>query len=418
MRDYGTFATLPQGAKVLSVGELNRSVQLLLEDAFPQAWVAGEVSNCKRHSSGHIYLSLKDADAQLTAVIWRSTALRLRFEPKDGQEVIARGRVTVYAARGSYQFVIDELHVKGLGARELALRQLKEKLHKLGYFAAERKRPLPRFPRRLGLVTSPTGAAVRDMLEVLGKRWSAAEVWVCPVRVQGDGAAEEIAAMLRRLNALHRDGELRLDVLILGRGGGSVEDLWQFNAECLAHAIFESRIPVVSAVGHEIDYTVADMVADWRALTPTQAATVVVPDIEELRNDLRDRQGRLRTAMGQLFEDSKRRLDDLAARRAFRLPLERVRDREQRLDDWGDRLTRAVRQRLYLAKQQLDGQTARLESLSPLNVLGRGYSLTRKEANLAVVRNAEQVRPGDLLVTTLERGQVVSRVEEARPAAS
>jgi exodeoxyribonuclease VII large subunit len=412
------FSTLPQGIKVLSVGELNRTVQTLLEDAFPQVWVAGEISNCKRHSSGHIYLCLKDADAQLTAVIWRSTAGRLRFEPKDGQEVIVRGRATVYAARGSYQLVIDEVHIKGLGAQELALRQLKEKLHKLGYFAPERKRRLPRFPRRLALVTSPTGAAVRDMLEVLARRWPAVDVWICPVRVQGDGAAQEIAAMLRRLNRLHRAQHLPIDVVILGRGGGSLEDLWQFNAECLAQAIFESAIPVVSAVGHEIDYTVADMVADFRALTPTQAASVVVPDMEELRQDLDDRASRLRAALTQTMADARRRLADLAGRRAFRLSLARVRDLEQRLDDWGDRLSRGAQQRLYRAKEQLDARTARLESLSPLNVLGRGYSLTRRETDQVVVRRAEQVRPGDRLVTTLQAGEVVSRVEEARPAAS
>jgi len=412
------FSTVPQGIKILSVGELNRTVQTLLEDAFPQVWVAGEISSCKRHSSGHIYLCLKDADAQLTAVIWRSTAVRLRFEPRDGQEVIVRGRATVYAARGSYQLVIDEVHVKGLGAQELALRQLKEKLHKLGYFAAERKRPLPRFPQRLALVTSPTGAAVRDMLEVLARRWPAVEVWLCPVRVQGDGAAQEIAAMLRRLNRLHRARHLPIDVVILGRGGGSLEDLWQFNAECLAQAIFESAIPVVSAVGHEIDYTIADMVADFRALTPTQAASVVVPDIAELRQDLVDRENRLRTALMQTMTEARRRLVDLGGRRAFRLPLERVRDLEQRLDDWGDRLSRAARQRLSRSREQLDARTARLESLSPLNVLSRGYSLTRREADQAVVRRAEQVRPGDRLVTILQSGEVISRVEEARPAAS
>lgn len=404
---------LPPGVKVLSVSELNRCVQTTLEEAFPSAWVAGEISNCKKHSSGHIYLSLKDKDAQLTAVIWRSTAYRIPFEPKDGQQVIVRGRVTVYAARGSYQFVIDELHVKGLGAQELALRQLKEKLHKLGYFSQARKRPLPRFPRRLALVTSPSGAAVRDMLEMLAKRWRAVDIWVCPVRVQGAGAASEIAAMLRLLNNMHHAGELRMDVLIIGRGGGSSEDLWEFNAECLAQAIFESHIPIVSAVGHEIDYTIADMVADCRALTPTQAATLVVPDLEELRQGLDERKNRMAAAVSQLLVDGQRRLDAAAQRRAFRLPLERIRELELRTDDRGERLTRAARQRLALAKERLEAQAARLESLSPLNVLSRGYSLTRKEADQAVVRRADQVRPGERLLTTVQHGTIVSRVEEA-----
>jgi len=410
--------TVPEGAKVLSVGELTRTVKGLLEDAFPAVWVSGEVSNVARPSSGHIYLTLKDAEAQLRAVIWRGIALRLRFDPADGQEVIARGRLSVYPPRGEYQLVIEELHIKGLGAQELALRKLKERLFRLGYFDPARKKPLPRFPDRIALLTSPTGAAVRDMLEILAHRWPVAEVWVCPVRVQGDGAAETIAAALGVVNRLHRSGALPFDVAILGRGGGSAEDLWEFNEECLAQAIHDSAVPVVSAVGHEIDLTVADLVADYRALTPSQAATAVTPDATELWQSLLDAESRLRNALFGTLDQAKRRLDDLAGRRAFRLPLERVRDQEQRLDDWGDRLRRAVRQRLALAKERLEAEAGRLESLSPLNVLSRGYSLTRREADQAVLRSAEQVRPGDRLITTVQHGQVVSRVEEARPAAS
>jgi exodeoxyribonuclease VII large subunit len=409
---------IPTKAKVLSVGELTRAVKGLLEEAFVSVWVSGEISNLSRPSSGHIYLSLKDAEAQLRAVMFRGTALRLRFDPADGQHVIARGRLTVYPPRGDYQFVIEELQVKGLGAQEVALRQLKERLFRLGYFAPERKKPLPRFPRRLALLTSPSGAAVRDMLEILTQRWPAAEVWVCPVRVQGDGAAESIATALGVLNSLHRSGELPLDVAILGRGGGSAEDLWEFNAECLAHAIFASFIPVVSAVGHEIDLTIADLVADYRALTPSQAATAVTPNVTELWQGLLDIEARLRAALLGRVEQARQRLDDLASRRALRLPLERVHDQEQRLDDWSDRLRRAVRQRLTLAKERVEANTGRLESLSPLNVLSRGYSLTRREADQTVLRRAEQVQPGDRLVTTVQHGTIVSRVEEATPTGS
>jgi exodeoxyribonuclease VII large subunit len=409
---------LPTNAKVLTVGELTRAVKGLLEEAFTSVWVSGEVSNLARPASGHIYLSLKDADAQLRAVIWRSVALRLRFDPVDGQEVIARGRMTVYPPRGDYQFAIEELHVKGVGAQELALRQLKEKLFRLGYFAPERKKPLPRFPRRLALLTSPTGAAVRDMLEILTQRWPTTEVWVCPVRVQGEGAAETIAAALGVLNRLHRSGSLPLDVAILGRGGGSAEDLWEFNAECLAHAIFASDIPIVSAVGHEIDLTIADLVADYRALTPSQAATVVTPDVTELWQGLLETEARLRSALLGRVEQAKQRLDDLATRRAFRLPLEHIHDQEQRLDDWGERLRRSVRQRLTLAKERVEATAGRLESLSPLNVLSRGYSLTRREADHTLLRHAEHVQPGDRLVTTVQHGTIVSRVEEVMPAAS
>ncbi len=410
--------SIPEGTKVLTVGELTRAVKGLVEEAFPSVWVAGELSNVARPSSGHLYLSLKDADAQLNAVIWRGIALRLRFDPRDGQEVIARGRLTVYPPRGQYQFVIEELHVKGVGAQELALRQLKEKLFRLGWFAPERKKPLPRFPERIALVTSPTGAAVRDMLEILTNRWPAAEVWVCPVRVQGDGAAETIAAMLGLLNRLHRSGALSLDVLILGRGGGSAEDLSEFNEECVAQATHDCDVPVVSAVGHEIDVTVADLVADVRALTPSQAATAVVPDAAEIWRGLLESEARLRGALLGRLEQAKQRIDDLAGRHAFRLPLERIRDREQRLDDWGERLRRAVKQRLVSARERLEAEAGRLESLSPLNVLSRGYSLTRSEADGTVVRDAAQVRPGDRLVTTVQRGTILSRVEPLPGSAS
>lgn len=412
------FPTIPEGTKVLSVGELTRAVKGLLEEAFPTVWVAGELSNVARPSSGHVYLSLKDAEAQLNAVIWRGVALRLRFDPKDGQEVIARGRMTVYPPRGQYQFVIEELHVKGVGAQELALRQLKEKLLRLGWFAPERKKPLPRFPQRIALLTSPSGAAVRDMLEILTQRWPAAEVWVCPVRVQGEGAAENIAAMLGLLQHLHRGGVLPFDVLILGRGGGSAEDLSEFNKECVAQAIFDCDVPVVSAVGHEIDLTIADLVADFRALTPSQAAIAVVPDVTELWRGLLEFEARLRGALLGRLEQAKQRIDDLAGRHAFRVPLERVRDREQRLDDWGERLSRAAKQRLGLARERLEANAGRLESLSPLNVLSRGYSLTRREADRTVVRDAEQVRPGERLMTTVQRGTIVSRVEEVSGPAS
>lgn len=406
-----TLSFVPAGVQVLKVSDLTRDIKVILEDTFPMVWVSGEISGLKRHSSGHIYLALQDKEAQIRAVIWRSAAARLRFEPRDGMEVIVRGRLSVYPPRGEYQLSIEEVHAKGLGARELALRQLREKLQQLGYFAAERKRRLPRFPRRVALLTSPTGAAVRDMLEIL-KRWPLTEIWVCPVRVQGEGASEDIAAGIRRLNRLHQKGALLLDVVVLGRGGGSSDDLWEFNQECLAKAIFESLVPIVSAVGHEIDVTTADLVADLRALTPSEAATRVVPDGREIWQGLKDTENRLRLALTGQLDRGKRRLDELAARRALRLPLEQVRQHEQKLDDITERLKRAIQRRLARSKEKVEAGAAHLESLSPLNVLKRGYSLTRKEADQSVVRGPEQVRPGDRLVTVVERGRIVSRVEE------
>jgi exodeoxyribonuclease VII large subunit len=405
---------IPEGVKILSVSELTQEVRGILEDGFACVWVAGEVSNVARPSSGHVYLSLKDSQAQLRAVLFRGVGLRLKFDVRDGQEVIVRGRLTVYAPRGDYQLVIEELHPRGIGALDLALRQLKEKLFRLGYFAPERKKALPRFPLRLALVTSPSGAAIRDMLQVLSQRWPGVEVWVCPVRVQGDGAGEEVAAAIRCLNDLHARGQAAVDVMIVGRGGGSIEDLWAFNEECVARAIFQSAIPVVSAVGHEIDITVADLVADCRALTPTDAATKVVPDGREIRQGLRDGENRLRDLLSGRLDRVRRQLDDLARRRAFRLPLERIRDLERRLDEWTERLGRAVRQRLVAAREQVQARAVRLESLSPLNVLRRGYSLTRREDQV-VVRSPDQVQPGDRLVTLVQHGRVISRVEAAEP---
>jgi exodeoxyribonuclease VII large subunit len=397
---------IPEGVKVLSVGELTREVKGLMEEAFAGVWVSGEISNLSRPSSGHIYLTLKDSEAQIRAVIWRSAAVRIRFEPREGLEVIARGHLSVYAPRGDYQLVIEELHPKGLGALELALRQLRDKLERLGYFAPERKKELPHFPRRVGLVTSPSGAAIRDMLEIFGRRWPLVELWVCPVRVQGDGAAQEIAEAVGLLNRL-----ACVDVIIVGRGGGSAEDLWSFNEECVAHAIFRSAIPVVSAVGHEIDVTIADLVADRRALTPSEAAEVVTPHREELLESLESAEGRLRTLLRQRLEVARARLSDLSQRRAFRMPLGRIRDEERRLDDWTERMRRAARQQLDRARERLEAHAARLESLSPLNVLGRGYSLTRREADQTVVRSPDQVRPGDRLITHVQHGRIVSRVE-------
>src|SRR5262245_1503870 len=250
-------ATLPPtGMRVYTVGELTRAVKELLEDAHPCVWVEGEVSNLARPTSGHIYLTLKDEEAPLRAVVYRGVALRLRFDLRDGMKVLARGRLTVYVPRGEYQLLVEEVQPKGIGPLELAFRQLKEKLSVLGYFEPRRKKKLPHYPRRVALVTSPTGSAVRDMLEILGRRWPAAEVWVCPVRVQGEGAAQEIAAALRLLNRVgppEAPPGRRIDVVIVGRGGGSLEDLWPFNEEPVADALFASRIPVVSGVGHEDD---------------------------------------------------------------------------------------------------------------------------------------------------------------------
>lgn len=404
-------ATLPNGVQPRTISELTQEIKGVLELGFTSIWVVGEVSGVKRHSSGHIYLTLKDTGAQMSAVVYRGVALRMRYDLLEGMEVFARGRLNVFPPHGKYQLVIEEMQPKGIGAQEEALRQLKEKLSLLGYFQPERKKPLPEIPRRIALVTSPTGAAVRDMLEVLARRWPAAEVWVCPVPVQGDGAGAKIADMVRLLNHLHAAPDAAIDVMVVGRGGGSTEDLWAFNAEELAHALYRSRIPVVSAVGHEIDWTIADGVADVRALTPTDAAQRIVPDRLELLDGLRETEAQMVAALTRRIESARRGLDEIARRPAFRRPLERIRDLESRLDDWSERLDRAIHQRLDQARERVAAVAAQLETLSPLNVLARGYSLTRCESNHTVIRNADQLKPGDRLVTTVQRGRIVSRVE-------
>jgi exodeoxyribonuclease VII large subunit len=402
----------PPTIKVFTVGELTRAVKGMLEENFTTVWVEGEVSNLSRPSSGHLYLTLKDEEAPLRAVIWRGVSLRMRFDLHDGMRVVVRGRLTLYAPQGNYQLQIEEVQPKGIGPLELAFRQLKEKLFTQGFFEPARKKKLPRIPRRVVLVTSPTGSAVRDMLEILSRRWPAAEVWVCPVKVQGDGAAQDIADAIRRVNKLHATGAVCIDVMIIGRGGGSLEDLWAFNEELVAQAIFASRIPVVSGVGHEDDLTIADLVADLRALTPSEAAEKVTPDRAAVLDWLEKQATRWRGLLLKQLESARARLDDLAGRRCFTAPLDRVRDEERRLDDWNDRLQRAMTQRLEAAQRRLESLAAQLASLSPLNILARGYTLTLQEADGAVVRSTHQVRRGDRLVTRVGDGRIVSRVEE------
>lgn len=401
MTDASLFPPAP-----LTVTEVTQLVRTVVEEAFPDLWVTGEISNLARPRSGHVYFTLKDAHAQLRVVVWRSQASRLRFTLEDGLEIIVHGRLTVYEARGEYQLVADKIDPVGIGELELALRQLREKLSKKGYFAQERKKPLPSFPQRIALVTSPSGAAVRDMLEILQRRWPAAEVWICPVPVQGETAAPQIAAMIRRLNR-YAD---RIDVMIVGRGGGSLEDLWPFNEEIVVEAIYESKIPVVSAVGHEIDLTLADLVADRRALTPSEAAEIVVPNREDLAKQLETALQRLKQTLSTRIERAKRRLNECLMSRALRYPLEAIRDRERQVDELSEKIDALIRRRVESGESRLRLAASRLEALSPLAVLRRGYSITR-DSDGRVVRSIEQVRPGQELETVLYNGTVRSRVE-------
>jgi exodeoxyribonuclease VII large subunit len=412
LRVHNPEAKQPEPASVYTVSAITTRIKNGLEKYFASVWIAGEVSSLARPGSGHLYFNLKDREALLASVMFRTEALRHRYFLEEGQEIVARGKLTVYPQKGIYQFIIEEAHPRGLGAQDLALRQLKERLQALGYFAPSRKRKLPAFPRRIALVASPTGAAIRDMIEILGRRWPCAELWVRGVRVQGEGAAESIAQALAELNQLRG-----VDVVLLGRGGGSRDELAVFNTEIVARAIYHSRIPVVAAIGHEVDVTIADMVADRRALTPSEAAEIATPDRTEFLAHLRSRGQRLLALVKGRQQACRQRLHGLAQRRSLQAPLERIRELERRLDDWEARLRRGMQLRQQRARQRVEAMVARLEALSPLNVLARGYSLTRLPATKQLVRSVEQAAVGDAVEIVVNDGRLLARVEgaEANP---
>jgi exodeoxyribonuclease VII large subunit len=340
--------------------------------------------------------------------MWRSTAARLKFELQDGLEVTCRGALDVYPPRGSYQLVVDQVLPKGVGALELALRKLQEKLAAEGLFDASRKRPLPKFPRRIGVVTSPTGAAIRDFLEVLRRRWHGSRVLIIPARVQGDGAAAEITESIRSANRLRPE----LDVLVLCRGGGSLEDLWAFNEEPVVRAIAASRVPTVTAIGHEIDVTLADLAADVRALTPSEAAERVLPAQADVLVSVGRYRQRLQIAIARRLERAQARWEALAARRPFRRPFDLLRDLDRHLDELSVRGRRAICQQHRLERDRVARLAGKLQTLSPLAVLGRGYSITQKEATGEVIRDAHNVILGERLVSRFLDGRATSRVEE------
>jgi exodeoxyribonuclease VII large subunit len=393
--------------QTLTVAQLTAQIKTALEGEFPNVWVAGEISNYSRPQSGHSYFTLKDDQAQIRAVMWRGTASRLKFDLADGLDVICHGHVDVYAPRGSYQLVIDQLQPKGIGALELALRKLREKLAAEGLFDPAKKRKLPPFPRRIAFVTSPTGAAVRDFLEVLRRRWRGVDVLIIPARVQGDGAAQEVVAGIRLANRLTP----RPDVLVVGRGGGSLEDLWTFNEEAVVRAIAASRIPTVSAVGHEIDVTLADLAADVRALTPSEAAERVVPAAEEISTRVRSHQQRLRHAAHRRVMLLRALYDGFANQRLFRRPFEIVHERSRRIDELSMHGSASVRRMLREYAGELATMAGKIESLSPLAVLARGYTITQDAKSRVAMRSAGQLRVGQLIVTRFATGAAVSTVE-------
>ena len=400
----------PQSAEppVLTVGQLTAMIKETLESVFTRIWVGGEISDISRPQSGHVYFTLKDSEAQIRGVMWRTTASRLRFNLEDGLDVICCGDLDVYPPRGSYQLVVRQMEPRGVGALQLALRQLQQRLSAEGLFDPRHKKPLPQFPRRIALVTSPSGAAIRDFLEVLRRRWLNVDVLVVPVRVQGDGAAGEIAAGIGLANRVRP----RPDVLVVTRGGGSLEDLWSFNEEAVVRAIFASEIPVISAVGHEIDVTLADLVADVRALTPSEAAERVVPSCEEISARLQHLRRRLGGSLRSRAAEARTRLSALEQRRVLRKPYERLHELSRRLDELEARGKLAAQRQQRRITEKLLAVAARLESLSPLSVLARGYSLTQRAADGGLVRRAADLQVGERIVTRFATGRTISRIEQ------
>jgi exodeoxyribonuclease VII large subunit len=399
---------MPNTHEPLTVSQLTLQIKESLETSFPAVWVSGELSDVARPQSGHIYLTLKDAYAQIRGVIWRTVASGLKFDVRDGQKVVCHGALDVYPPRGAYQLVIRRIEPLGLGALQLALRQLHRRLAAEGLFDPAGKRPLPRFPRRVAFVTSPSGAAIHDFLEVARRRWHGVQVLVIPAKVQGAGAAADLVRGIATANRLVPAP----DVLVVGRGGGSMEDLWCFNEEPVVRAIHASRIPVVSAVGHEIDVTLADLVADVRALTPSEAAERVVPSADELQAGLDSLRRRLAVGLRSRLTTARGRLESLAQHRVFRRPFDRVQELSRYLDDCETRSTRAIRQRLRRGREQLVSLASRLESLSPLAVLQRGYSVTQRASDGQLVREATMLGVGDQIVSRFAQGQATSRIEQ------
>jgi exodeoxyribonuclease VII large subunit len=444
--DFGELFPPEQTRKVLSVSELTAQVRALLEKQVGSVWVSGEITNFRAQSSGHIYFTLKDASSQLSCVLFSREKVPHRELLADGQKVLLQGDVTVYEARGQYQLIVRAVELQGVGALQIAFEKLKQKLAAEGLFAPERKRPLPEYPQRIGLVTSPTGAAIRDVLHVVRRRNPGLEIILAPCRVQGDGAAEEIAEAIKSLNrysvaSLQRlpiqqcNNSANLDLILITRGGGSLEDLWAFNEEVVARAIFESAIPVVSAVGHEIDFTIADFVADVRAATPSAAAEIITEGVfasrqlveslvrrmmqahprrrlDELLQRLDDLQTGLLRCGRQGVRERQVACQNLATRLRQVRPKQLLKQRRELLAVTQHRLRELAHVRFRDLKTQLAAAGSRLQLLGPEQVLSRGYSITMDAATGRVLRAAAKVKAGQTLKTRLADGEVLSRAEK------
>ena len=441
---------------ILTVSQITQAIKLCLEAAFPMVWLQGEISNCKPHSSGHIYFSLKDSHAQITAVMWRQEAALLKTPLKDGMQILVRGTINVYPNRGNYQIVVYEMKPVGLGELLLKLEELKQKIHQLGWFKKEYKKPLPRMPKRIGIITSPTGAAIQDILNILKRRGADLQVLLNPVRVQGEGAAQEIAKAIQFFNQ-HQ----LVDVMIIGRGGGSIEDLWCFNDEGVAEAIFHSHIPIISAVGHETDHCIADYVADVRAPTPSAAAEIVIADkLEQVRHleqikrrlqqgifhRLKHYRQILQSAVKHpmlsspyyllgswiqqlddkrqqldyvIFQDLKRRrlmVDSMHQRVLTLRPSTQIIHLKEKLNYWNKSLEDQMLRIVLLKKDRLKRVYSALQLINPKNLLTKGYSILFSEKDGSVITSIRNIDKNQDLRIYLSDGQLLSTVKEITPS--
>jgi exodeoxyribonuclease VII large subunit len=431
--------------KIYTVSQVNSLIKTALEETLPSRLVvSGEIRDFKRHTSGHCYFSLKDESGILPCVMWSSKYRNIKFSPEDGTAVLATGHIDVYTVGGKYQLYVDKLEPSGVGALQLAFEQMVKKLRDKGYFDEVRKKPLPAYPQRIGIVTSESGAAVHDIVDSIRGRWPCVALFLYPVPVQGEGAADKIAAALKDIN--RHNNLLKLDILIVGRGGGSLEDLWAFNEEVLARAIFDSKVPVISAIGHEVDTTIADLVADARASTPTKAGVVAVPDVQEVLRQLSNYGHRLSGRTQATLQLATENLKIILASSVFRNPILIVRTAEQQLDEISSELIESIKELLVSAQRklslsyeqvvrlephrvlgkktldlnnlqnrtnaginkilsnlrlQLIAVTGRLEGLNPKSVLQRGYSITTNRKTSLLVRTSEDIHIGDILITEL-----------------
>jgi exodeoxyribonuclease VII large subunit len=393
--------TNPEKAKIYTVSQITSLIKTSLENTLPgQLTITGEISGFKPDQrSGHCYFSLKDENAVIPAVMWKNDFVKLKFKPENGLAVIAKGHIDIYPPQGKYQFYAESMAPAGMGALQLAFEQMRNRLEAEGLFKEEHKKPLPKYPFRIGILTSQSGAARHDIIDSIYNRWPVAKLFFYDVPVQGEGAAEKIAAAIKNVNK--RNNMLKLDVVIVGRGGGSMEDLWAFNEEAVARAIYDSKIPVISAVGHEVDFTIADFVADARASTPTKAGMIAVPDIKEVLQQIDSSNKRIKANAESAIKLSAQRLKTILAAVIFRNPLLIVQNREQFLDEFENNLPQKAGRLLSAVKLQIETQAAKLIACNPKSILNRGYSIAKNAITGKVVTNPTDVNIGDLIITEL-----------------